>query len=59
MIGIATAGKWLGGAMGNIDTDAAVDDWVISTDPFTANAGDDTGNKSSGEPVNVVNDVNQ
>ena len=45
--------------MGNIDTDAAVDDWVISTDPFTANAGDDTGNKSSGEPVNVVNDVNQ
>ena len=59
LIGIATAGSWLGGAMGNIDTDATVDNWVISSDPFTATGGDDTGNKSSGEPVNTLNDVNQ
>ena len=58
-IGIATAGMWLGGAMGNIDTDGTVDDWVISSESYAATSGDDTGNKSSGEPVNSVNDVNQ
>ena len=58
-MGIATAGSWLGGASGNIDTDTTMDEWVITTDPFTATAGDDTGNKASGEPVNTNNDVNR
>ena len=58
-VGIATPGSWMGCAQGNIDTDTTVDQWVITSDPFVANAGDDQGNKSSGEPVNTVNDVNQ
>jgi type IV pilus assembly protein PilA len=55
--------SWTGFARGNIDTDATIDVWSISTDSRTypttvllaCSVG---GNNPSGEPANEVNDVN-
>jgi type IV pilus assembly protein PilA len=54
---------WAGQAQGNIDTDATIDMWTISTTSralqltvdVTCSVG---GNNPSGEPANDVNDVN-
>jgi type IV pilus assembly protein PilA len=57
--GITVAGTqttWVGGANGNIDTDATGDVWSISTDGRANPAG---GNTAAGEPQNDVNDVIQ
>ena len=56
---VATVVQWVGGAVGNIDTDGTMDQWVISTSSFAAGSCDDNGNKASGEPVNQLNDVNK
>ena len=54
---------WTGMASGNVDTDATLDVWTISTDsrvfPATVNLACAVGgNNPSGEPANDVNDVN-
>ncbi len=55
--------SWTGSARGNIDTDATIDQWSISTDsrifPTVVSAACSVGgNNPSGEPANEVNDVN-
>ena len=47
-----------GSDTGTIDTDATMDEWIISTQSFSSSCTADLGNKASGEPVNGVNDVN-
>jgi type IV pilus assembly protein PilA len=49
---------FLAAAQGNIDNDAAIDVWTISTDSRNILC-DVGGNVASGEPANDFNDVNQ
>ena len=50
---------WTGAAVGNIDSDAVVDQWTVSTDSRTLSGSgcDNAGNVASGEPANEQNDV--
>jgi type IV pilus assembly protein PilA len=53
---------WLGAAAGNIDSDAMLDQWSVSTASRTLAAGagcDAAGNVSGGEPANEQNDVSR
>jgi hypothetical protein len=49
----------VGAAQGQIDNDAAVDVWTISTLNRTLTGGDSLGPNPGGEPNNGWNDVNQ
>jgi hypothetical protein len=54
------ATKFVGTAVGNIDADATLDRWSLSTDSRAMTAGDNAGNNvASGEPSNDINDVNK
>ena len=58
----APGNTFVGAASGNIDTDSTLDLWTISTDGRVGNANCDShpsGNITSGEPANDVNDVNR
>ena len=53
---------FVGAAQGNIDSDATLDFWSISTDSRDMGTGSTTcegGNSPSGEPFNEFNDVNR
>jgi type IV pilus assembly protein PilA len=50
---------WMGAAQGQIDNDAALDVWTISTANRNLGACDTTGANPGGEPANDHNDVNQ
>src|SRR5437870_2281316 len=63
-IGITGTGPYtfVGAAQGNIDSDATLDFWSISTDSRDMGTGSTTcegGNSPSGEPFNEFNDVNR
>jgi type IV pilus assembly protein PilA len=61
LTGVLTQGI-MGGASGNVDTDATLDNWSISTDSRSAGAacdGNPGGNVASGEAANDQNDVNR
>jgi type IV pilus assembly protein PilA len=60
--GVASASltKFVGTALGNIDSDSTLDGWSISTDSRNMTSGDSQGsNIASGEPSNDNNDVNK
>ena len=60
LVDVTTASSsWVGAGVGNIDSDATLDQWTISTDSRTLSGAscDAAGNVSSGEPANEQNDV--
>jgi type IV pilus assembly protein PilA len=57
-----TSASWLGAAAGNIDSDATLDQWTVSTGSRTLAASatcDAQGPVSGGEPANEQNDVSR
>jgi prepilin-type N-terminal cleavage/methylation domain-containing protein len=60
--GLTTAGTpiWTGAAQGQVDNDAGLDNWTISTDNRSLSGTcDAVGPNPGGEPANEHNDVNQ
>jgi type IV pilus assembly protein PilA len=59
-VALAVLTRFVGTALGNIDSDSTLDGWSISTDSRIMTSGDNSGgNVASGEPSNDNNDVNK